>query len=252
MPAFVWPSRASWRNTSAVLVAPSASKSPTTRMREPRSTCPASNSVAGPMPSSVETGNRARSSSDRSGWQTPRDAYTRRSTGWRPAGSAAIAPSGLRRSCGGWGRGRSRILIAGHHSGGPRPGLAILYGNEMQFTRENADEANAILSCTDREVRLPGRSIAGSVIVTRDAVIEDWRPPEVEALAIADFAALLSLRPEVVLLGTGERQRLPGPALYAEFAERGIGLEVMDNGAACRTYNLLLGEFRDVAVALIL
>jgi uncharacterized protein len=122
----------------------------------------------------------------------------------------------------------------------------------MQFTRENADEANAILSCTDREVRLPGRSIAGSVIVTRDAVIEDWRPPEVEALAIADFAALLSLRPEVVLLGTGERQRLPGPALYAEFAERGIGLEVMDNGAACRTYNLLLGEFRDVAVALIL
>jgi uncharacterized protein len=122
----------------------------------------------------------------------------------------------------------------------------------MQFTRENADEANAILACTDREVRLPGRSIAGSVIVTRDAVIEDWRPPEVEALAIADFAALLSLRPEVVLLGTGERQRLPGPALYAEFAERGIGLEVMDNGAACRTYNLLLGEFRDVAVALIL
>ena len=122
----------------------------------------------------------------------------------------------------------------------------------MQFTRENADEANAILSCTDREVRLPGRSIAGSVIVTRDAVIEDWRPPEVEALAIADFAALLSLRPEVVLLGTGERQRLPGPALYAEFAERGIGLEVMDNGAACRTYTLLLGEFRDVAGALIL
>ena len=122
----------------------------------------------------------------------------------------------------------------------------------MQFTRENANEANAILSCTEREVRLPGRSIAGSVIVTRDAVIEDWRPPAVDALSIGDFEALVALRPEVVLLGTGERQRLPGPALYADFAARGIGLEVMDNRAACRTYNVLLGELRDVAVALIL
>jgi len=122
----------------------------------------------------------------------------------------------------------------------------------MQFTRENSDQANAIVACTDREVRLQGRSVAGSVIVTRDVVLEDWRPPDVDALSIGDFEALIALRPEVVLLGTGERQRLPGPALYADFAARGIGLEVMDNRAACRTYNVLLGELRDVAVALIL
>jgi uncharacterized protein len=122
----------------------------------------------------------------------------------------------------------------------------------MQFTRENSDQANAIVACTDREVRLQGRSIAGSVIVTRDVVLEDWRPPAVDALSIGDFEAVVALRPEVVLLGTGERQRLPGPALYADFAARGIGLEVMDNRAACRTYNVLLGELRDVAVALIL
>jgi uncharacterized protein len=122
----------------------------------------------------------------------------------------------------------------------------------MQFTRENADQANAIVACGDREVRLSGRTLAGSVIVTRDAVIDDWRPPDVTSLSIADFEALLALRPEVVLLGTGARQRLPAPALYADFAARGIGLEVMDNHAACRTYNVLLGEFRDVALALIL
>jgi len=122
----------------------------------------------------------------------------------------------------------------------------------MQFIRENSDQANAILACTDREVRLQGRSIAGSVIITRDAVLENWQPPDVAALSIGDFEALVALRPEVVLLGTGERQRLPDPALYADFAARGIGLEVMDNRAACRTYNVLLGEFRDVAVALIL
>ena len=55
-----------------------------------------------------------------------------------------------------------------------------------------------------------------------------------------------------MLLGTGVRQRLPPPALYAAFAARGIGLEVMDNRAACRTFNLLLSEFREVAVALML
>jgi uncharacterized protein len=128
-----------------------------------------------------------------------------------------------------------------------------LYCHEsMQFTRENAAEPNAIVACSAREVRLPARAVAGSVIVTRDAVIDDWRPPDVERLEIAHFEALLALSPDVVLLGTGERQRLPPLSLYAEFAARGIGLEVMDNRAACRTYNLLLGEFRDVAVALML
>ncbi len=101
-------------------------------------------------------------------------------------------------------------------------------------------------------MRLRDRTLQGSVIVTRDAVLEDWKPAAPELLTLADFAGLLALSPEVVLLGTGDRQRMPPAVLYADFAARGIGLEVMDNRAACRTYNLLLGEFRDVAVALIL
>lgn len=121
----------------------------------------------------------------------------------------------------------------------------------MEFTRENAGDANAIVGCTDTELRLRDRAIAGPVIVTRDAVLDGWRPPAIDALSIADFEALLAMKPEVVLLGTGARQRLPSPALYADFAARGIGLEVMDNRAACRTYNVLLGELREVAVALI-
>jgi len=122
----------------------------------------------------------------------------------------------------------------------------------MQFTRDSATEANAILACTNEEVRLRDRVVRGSVIVTRDVVIDGWRPPAPEALTLQDFEGLLTLAPEVVLLGTGSRQRMPPPALYAAFASRGIGLEAMDNRAACRTYNILLGEFRDVAVALIL
>ncbi len=122
----------------------------------------------------------------------------------------------------------------------------------MQFTRDSTTEANAILACTHDEVRLRNRVVRGSVIITRDIVIDGWRPGAPEVLTLQDFEGLLTLSPDVVLLGTGSRQRMPPPALYAAFASRGIGLEVMDNRAACRTYNVLLGEFRNVAVALVL
>jgi len=120
----------------------------------------------------------------------------------------------------------------------------------MQFTRETATEPNAIIACAGGEIRLRDRAFAASVIITRGAVLDGWRPAPVDRLTIADFAELLPLAPDVVLLGTGSRQRMPPPALYADFAARGIGLEVMDNAAACRTYNLLLSEYREVAVAL--
>jgi uncharacterized protein len=122
----------------------------------------------------------------------------------------------------------------------------------MQFMRDDGGEAHAILACSQGEVRLRERSYRTSVIVTRSAVLDHWRPGAAEALAIGEFEALLAEAPEVVLLGTGERQRMPPPALFAEFAARGIGLEVMDNRAACRTFNVLLSEYRNVAVALML
>jgi uncharacterized protein len=133
-----------------------------------------------------------------------------------------------------------------------RPARDWLYFVLMQFTREDAGEAHAILACGPGELRLRDRVCRESVIVTRGAVIEGWRHARAEDLTIGDFASIVELRPEVVLLGTGERQRMPPPALYAGLAGRGIGLEVMDNRAACRTYNLLLSENRDVAVALML
>jgi len=122
----------------------------------------------------------------------------------------------------------------------------------MQFTREDANEANAIVACAEGEVRLRDRAYTSSLIVTRTAVLNGWKPSPAEALSIADFEGLIALKPELVLLGTGTRQRIPPPALYAEFAARRIGFEVMDNRAACRTFNLLLSEYRDVAVALML
>ncbi len=122
----------------------------------------------------------------------------------------------------------------------------------MQFTRDAANEAHAVVACGDGLLRLREREFRSSVIVTRNAIVEGWQPAAAEDLTIEDFGPLLELAPEVVLLGTGSRQRIPPPQLYAEFAARGIGLEVMDNRAACRTYNLLLSEYRDVALAVLL
>lgn len=122
----------------------------------------------------------------------------------------------------------------------------------MHFERDPATEANAIVGCSEGELRLRGGTYASSVIVTRDRVIDAWRPAPLERLAIEDFAVLLEQPPEVLLLGTGRSQRMPPPALFAAFAARGIGLEAMDNRAACRTYNLLLSEYRNVAAAILL
>jgi uncharacterized protein len=73
-----------------------------------------------------------------------------------------------------------------------------------------------------------------------------------DALTSADFAALLEQQPEIVLLGTGAKQRFAHPRLTQSLAAAHVGLEVMDTRAACRTFNILLGEGRRVVAALII
>jgi uncharacterized protein len=100
-------------------------------------------------------------------------------------------------------------------------------------------------------IRIGTREIAGSVIVTASSLIEDWRPRHVSELQAADLEPVLELRPEVLLLGSGARQVFPEPSLLATLYEGGVGFEIMDTGAACRTYNVLVAEGRNVAAALI-
>jgi uncharacterized protein len=100
-------------------------------------------------------------------------------------------------------------------------------------------------------VQLNGERRDSSLLVLPERVM-DWPPASFEALAEAHFALIAELRPEVVLLGTGARLRFPHPRLTASLARAGIGLEVMDVQAACRTYNILMAEERVVAAALLL
>jgi uncharacterized protein len=89
------------------------------------------------------------------------------------------------------------------------------------------------------------------VIVTPEAVSE-WAVDRFEALVVADFAFIAEHRPEIVILGTGAKQRFPAPDLGRALATSGAGVEVMDTRAACRTYNILASEGRKVVAAIVL
>ncbi|HEX8986556.1 MAG TPA: Mth938-like domain-containing protein [Rhodocyclaceae bacterium] len=90
-----------------------------------------------------------------------------------------------------------------------------------------------------------------SLLLQPDSIDADWGPTNPDLLTAAHLAPLAGIGCDVLLLGTGERQRFPGPAALRPLLEARIGVEVMDTPAACRTYNILAAEGRKVAAALI-
>jgi uncharacterized protein len=109
---------------------------------------------------------------------------------------------------------------------------------------------NTFTGYGDGYVMVNGERRDTSVVVLPDR-IEPWAAAGFDALTAEDFTFLLELDAEIVILGTGPRQRFPHPRLTRALAAAGIGLEVMDLQAACRTYNILVAEERKVAAALL-
>ena len=89
------------------------------------------------------------------------------------------------------------------------------------------------------------------MVVMADRLVE-WSARDFDSLSLEDFSFLKALDAEIVVLGTGPRQRFPHPRLTAPLTSARVGLEVMDVKAACRTYNILVAEARKVAAALLL
>lgn len=100
-------------------------------------------------------------------------------------------------------------------------------------------------------ISVGGRKLSRSFILTPQRLIEDWPPVSPDALCAADLEILMVLEHPIVLLGTGLRQRFPASLLLQPLIERRIGVEVMDSFAACRTYNILIAEGREVVAAII-
>jgi len=132
-----------------------------------------------------------------------------------------------------------------------KPGPAAL-----KFQPERAASANIVtrVDCTRTASRVwvGSTEFGHSVLVPWSGTVQAWPPTSFETLSAADFECVLALRPELVIFGSGLRLRFPAPALLRALIERRIGVETMDTPAACRTYNVLAGEGRNVLAALLL
>lgn len=90
-----------------------------------------------------------------------------------------------------------------------------------------------------------------SVIVTPNVLIENWQPVLPSDITADTLAEIITLKPDILLIGTGATQTFLSPEVYGELINLGIGIEVMNTSAACRTYNALTAEYRNVAAALL-
>lgn len=120
----------------------------------------------------------------------------------------------------------------------------------MKLHASGPSGLNTVTGYGDGYVLVNGQRHESSVIVLPDRV-EPWDASDFQSLTGENFAALARLGSEIVLLGTGARQRFPDPRLTTALRDARIGLEVMDLQAACRTYNILVAEERKVAAALL-
>ena len=121
----------------------------------------------------------------------------------------------------------------------------------MQLTQDPYEFRYVLRGADGASARVNERELRASFVLAPDALVEDWAVAAAETMAPADLDPLLAMAPAVVLLGTGARLVFPSAAVRAACLGRGIGIEVMDNAAAARTFNLLAMEGRKVVAGFI-
>jgi len=121
----------------------------------------------------------------------------------------------------------------------------------MKLTLDADPTINLIRRYSAREIVIGERTLNHPCIVSANALIDQWEFESIQQLKIEELTQILELEPEVILLGTGERQIFPPSEILAWCINRRIALEPMDLGAACRTFNVLAQEDRKVVGAFV-
>jgi uncharacterized protein len=121
---------------------------------------------------------------------------------------------------------------------------------EVMLLSKESSAVNLIGAWKDGAVRIGDDWISGHTVVSPNAIIREWCVNTPDALALVDLEAALELEPEILIIGTGRRLVIPRTDLMGPLGARGIGVEIMDTPAACRTYNVLAHEWRRVVAAL--
>jgi uncharacterized protein len=118
----------------------------------------------------------------------------------------------------------------------------------MKLHLNTAPDLNIVRAYGAGQVTVGMQTYTSSLVISPHRIIPDWRPTTVIELTSEDLQRIEDLQPEIILLGTGNRLHFPS----LRPADRAVGFEVMDTAAACRTYNILAGEGRNVAAALMI
>ena len=121
----------------------------------------------------------------------------------------------------------------------------------MKLHADRAEGVNLINAYTATSVSVNGETHSRSFLVPTSGAMIDWHVSSLAALQDTDFDAVIQAAPEVLILGTGTQLRFPKPAVLRHLMAARIGVETMDTAAACRTFNILVGEGRRVMAALL-
>ena len=122
----------------------------------------------------------------------------------------------------------------------------------MQLHLERPDYTWLLRGADGAGALVNERRLTSSFVIAPDALVEDWPVRDAAAMSPDDLAPLLGMAPELVVLGTGARQVFPPAVVMAACLRRGIGIEVMANDAAARTYSVLAGEGRKVVAGFVI
>lgn len=122
----------------------------------------------------------------------------------------------------------------------------------MKLHSTQTQQYQTVTGYEDDWVEINAQRFGHSLIVLPEVPPSPWPVRSFETLTAADFESLAATQPDLVILGTGQQQRFVSPQLLATLLARRVGVECMNNQAACRTYNILMAEGRKVALALIL
>ena len=121
----------------------------------------------------------------------------------------------------------------------------------MELNREHPGDKVFVRAVGEKGITVAGETYPGPVILSPDSVDSRWQVESVTDLTEEQLKPVLDLRPELVIVGTGAKQIFLHPELMMVFHREGIGIEVMDTRAACRTFNILVVEERRVVAALL-
>lgn len=123
--------------------------------------------------------------------------------------------------------------------------------SSVKIERDSPEGRNTFTGYGPGYVEVNERRYSSSLVVSAARLVTDWPAASVDELTADHLAAILELRPEIAVIGSGAAFKFPDAARLAPLHQARIGVEVMDTTAACRTYNILLAEGRNVVAAVI-